>query len=164
MFLYRFLAVFVQCSDSSLESTVQNYDDLIRTLTSSTKVTVTGSDATGVPSGCAVCTVSAKCQVHMLLKVITGSIECCVLILQLHRFYFFVAQGLIDVEKEVRKLQERTERLQKEQEKLREAQQKPDYESKVPEKVRQEKAKKLEECQEEIAKISEAIKNFLKLQ
>ena len=38
--LYRFLAVFVQCSESTLESTVQNYDDLIRTLTSSTKVSL----------------------------------------------------------------------------------------------------------------------------
>ena len=58
-------------------------------------------------------------------------------------FFKFFSQGLIDIEKEVKKLQDKISRLEKDNVKLAEAAAKPDYATKVPEAVRQEKAQKV---------------------
>ena len=52
-------------------------------------------------------------------------------------------QGLIDVTKELQKLQEKVTRIEKENARLTETASRPDYMSKVPEHVRQEKADKV---------------------
>ena len=61
----------------------------------------------------------------------------------LETIFFVCAQGLIDIEKEVKKLQDKITRLEKDNTKLAEAAAKPDYVTKVPEAVRTEKAQKV---------------------
>ena len=55
----------------------------------------------------------------------------------------FLFQGLIDATKEVGKLQEKQGKLQSQLEKLKQSVAKPDYESKVPENVRQQNTEKV---------------------
>ena len=58
----------IKCSEGGEGATLSKYTDLIMTLGSGIQVhIVTGGE--GPPQGCAISTVSAKCEVHMLLKV-----------------------------------------------------------------------------------------------
>ena len=64
-----YLTVFIKCSDDELAKVSQRYTDLIQTLTTSASTTVLSVDD-HPPLGCAIQTVSARCEVHLLLKVI----------------------------------------------------------------------------------------------
>lgn len=68
----------MRCSEDDLAVTLRRYTDLIVTLASASQVNVlTGGDT--IPQGCAISTVSAKCEVHMMLKV--GVVTDCMLII-----------------------------------------------------------------------------------
>ena len=58
-------------------------------------------------------------------------------------FFLSLPQGLIDVSKEVSKLEAKKQRLEAQNQKLRDAAGKADYTTKVPEKVRQQNAEKV---------------------
>lgn len=57
--------------------------------------------------------------------------------------WFFLIQGVIDIPKEVSKLENKKENLMQTLQKLIEATQIPDYQTKVPEKVQQQNADKV---------------------
>ena len=59
--------MYLRCSDEQSADVLQKYTDLIKTLGSGSDVIVMTSETP--PQGCAIRTVSAKCEVHMMLKV-----------------------------------------------------------------------------------------------
>lgn len=130
--------LYLRCSDDETAAIMTKFSDLILTLASGEEVKVIMSDLP--PEGCAMSTVSAKCEIHMMLK------------------------GLIDVEKEITKLEDKKKRLESTAKKLEEAAAKPDYEAKVPQEVRESNAQKLEETQTEIEKLANAVETLMKLQ
>merc|ERR1719414_1727101 len=92
------------------------------------------------PEGCAMATVSSKCEVHIMLK------------------------GLIDISKEIAKLETKQKTLDGQLKKLNEAVSKPDYSSKVPEKVRSQNSEKMSQLEVEIEKICSAIQGLMKVE
>ncbi|ELT91500.1 hypothetical protein CAPTEDRAFT_153512 [Capitella teleta] len=129
--------LYLKCSDDESASMLKNFGDLITVLGSGQEVKVIRDEVP--PEGCAISTVSAKCEVHMLLK------------------------GLIDIEKEVAKLEDKKKRLEAQVKKLNEASAKPDYQTKVPETVRQQNSEKLSQTTIEIEKLTVAMATLMKL-
>ncbi|XP_046370269.2 valine--tRNA ligase-like [Haliotis rufescens] len=130
--------VYVKCTDDDTASKVKLFTDIIQTLTNSSAVHVLVSDS--APEGCAMLTVSAKCEVHLMLK------------------------GLIDVEKETKKLEGKKETLGKSLKKLEDATAKPDYSDKVPQDVRNQNTEKVSQLKQEIEKLSQALSTLLTFQ
>ncbi|XP_046570599.1 valine--tRNA ligase-like [Haliotis rubra] len=130
--------VYVKCTDEDTSSKVKLFTDVIQTLTNSSAVHVLVSDS--VPDGCAMLTVSSKCEAHLMLK------------------------GLIDVEKETKKLEGKKETLGKSLKKLEDAAAKPDYSDKVPLDVRNQNTDKMSQLTEEIDKLSKALSTLLTFQ
>lgn len=91
-----------------------------------------------IPAGCAILTVSDKCEVHLLLK------------------------GFIDPSKELEKIIKKQEQLTETKIKLEQAMEAGDYIVKVPEKVREANDQKLSQTNTELERIEKAI-NTLKL-
>lgn len=60
-------SVYVKCSDDETASLVKTYTDLIQGMALSSGVTIMTTDAP--PTGCAIQTVSAKCETHFMIKV-----------------------------------------------------------------------------------------------
>lgn len=58
-------SVFVKCSDDETASLVRSHADMIQTLSLSSCVNINQTP----PKGCAVQTVSAKCETHFHIKV-----------------------------------------------------------------------------------------------
>ena len=75
----------------------------------------------------------------------------------------FYSQGLIDIDKEVQKLREKTLRIEKENTRLADAAAQPDYINKVPEQVRAEKSAKMASNEEEISRLQRALEDLLRL-
>ena len=65
--LYIFTAVYLKCSDQDIATLLRPYTDTVKTLTTSSSVNLLVDEAP--PAGCAMATVSDKCEVHLLLKV-----------------------------------------------------------------------------------------------
>uniref|UniRef100_H3CRE9 Valine--tRNA ligase n=1 Tax=Tetraodon nigroviridis TaxID=99883 RepID=H3CRE9_TETNG len=129
---------YLQCTDSATVSLVQKYSLQIQTLSySQAVIPLTAPQA--APEGCAVAIASDRCTVNLMLK------------------------GLIDVEKEVAKLEGKRAELEKQIEKLSEKISKSDYKEKVPEKVQEQDAEKLRQSQTELEKVNEAADNFRKM-
>ena len=59
--------MYLKCSDETTAATLRNFVELIRTLGSGAEVSVLMTEQ--APEGCAISTVSAKCEMHMMLKV-----------------------------------------------------------------------------------------------
>jgi valyl-tRNA synthetase len=59
--------VYLKCSDDESADILKSLEDLVIVLGSGQEVIVIRDEMP--PSGCAISTVSAKCEVHMLLKV-----------------------------------------------------------------------------------------------
>ncbi|KAK2190154.1 hypothetical protein NP493_86g05009 [Ridgeia piscesae] len=59
--------LYLKCSDETTAATLRNFVELIRTLGSGAEVSVLMTEQ--APEGCAISTVSAKCEMHMMLKV-----------------------------------------------------------------------------------------------
>lgn len=126
--------VYVVFSDQSLASTVSKFTDTACTLSSSESIHVVSEEKP--PKGCAVATVSDKCEIHVLLK------------------------GLVDVAKEITKLDAKKEKLNGQLAKLKEAMEIPDYTTKVPENVQQQNSEKLQQFETELGKIEKALASF----
>ncbi|XP_057691094.1 valine--tRNA ligase [Corythoichthys intestinalis] len=129
---------YLQCADSATVSLVETCGVQIQTL-SYCQAVVPLSAEQPAPSGCAVAIASDRCTVNLMIK------------------------GLIDVDKELSKLQAKKGDLDKMMEKLQEKMAKIDYKEKVPLKVQQQDADKLRQSQTELEKVKEAMDNFSKM-
>ncbi|KAG6921055.1 valyl-tRNA synthetase, partial [Chelydra serpentina] len=129
---------FLQCVDAGAADAARRCSAYIGCLSSSGLVRVLGPGE-APPAGCAVAVASDKCTVHLLLK------------------------GLIDAEKEISKLAGKQSELQKQIERLRERMETPDYGTKVPPKVQEADAAKLQQSRSELQKVTEAVETFQRM-
>lgn len=123
---------FVLCSDDATKDTLERFAGDLTTMSYSQISLI--SDAP--PAGCAILTVSGACVVHLLLK------------------------GLIEVDKEVEKLNKKKDNLSSTVGKLEQAMGAADYETKVPEEVRNNNREKLDQSKIEIERIIAAIETL----
>ncbi|XP_052095273.1 valine--tRNA ligase-like [Mytilus californianus] len=123
--------VYLKCDTTETASILKRYTDLIETLTFCASLNILVGDSP--PEGCAVQTVSAKCECHIMLK------------------------GIIDISKEISKLNGKKDTLSGQLQKLKDTTAKEDYTTKVPEDVRQKNSQKMSETEIEIEKLTQAI-------
>ncbi|KAH7719353.1 Valyl-tRNA synthetase [Aphelenchoides avenae] len=116
------------------KSELAELTSMIGTLAAANKVTlVSPAEKAQIPAGCAKVTVSAKCAVSIAL------------------------QGIIDVSKEISKLNAKRDKLAQQVQKLEELTSKPDYEEKVPLGVRTNNAEKMQSLSTEMKHLEEAV-------
>lgn len=120
---------YVSCSDKETANIVTKFTNVIETLAFCSKIFVNVDP----PTGCAILTISDKCEVHLLLK------------------------GLIDPEKEIQKLLKKEQGLEQTKAKLTKAMAAGDYEIKVPEEIRVNEKKKLEQTEGELVRLQIAM-------
>ncbi|XP_036371216.1 valine--tRNA ligase isoform X1 [Octopus sinensis] len=130
--------VYLKCSDEESANILKSFVDIIANLASSDNVNILINQEP--PTGCAMITVSAKCETHLMLK------------------------GLIDINKEISKLEGKKEKLNSQLNKLNESIQKPDYETKVPEEVRKQNTSKVSELSAEVEKLTKGISALMTMQ
>lgn len=119
---------YMVCSDDTT-SIVRKYEHAMCTLAYCSKVEF----CTSPPQGCAILTISDKCEVHLLLK------------------------GLIDPAKELAKLQKKQDQLEQQVRKLKQTMAAPDYTIKVPGEVRLCNTDKLTQTEGELVRLLSAI-------
>ncbi|XP_038047447.1 valine--tRNA ligase-like [Patiria miniata] len=129
--------MYLRCTDQAVADTLSLYESLISTLSSASAVHCLVG--TAPPSGCAMATVSDKCEVHLLLK------------------------GLVDTEKEISKLAQRIEKLEVQRNKLQQATMVPDYATKVPQAVQDSNKEKMSQTENEVQKLQDAMEMFRKV-
>nr|DBA20552.1 TPA: hypothetical protein GDO54_017317 [Pyxicephalus adspersus] len=129
---------FVRCEDADTRSVVAAYSLYITVLSSSRSLVIMMPEDPA-PEGSAVNTASDKATVYLILK------------------------GLIDVEKELAKLQVKKTELSRQLEKLRERISGADYRKKVPPTVQQQDADKMKQFETEYQKVEEALSSFQKM-
>ena len=61
------MTVYLRCADEASADVLNHYRDLFQTLANAQGVNILTNQQP--PEGCAISTVSAKCEVHMMLKV-----------------------------------------------------------------------------------------------
>ncbi|GLH05799.1 Probable elongation factor 1-beta [Gryllus bimaculatus] len=120
---------YLVCSDSAVSDLLGKYSDAMATLAFCSKMEV----STSPPPGCAILTVSDKCEVHLLLK------------------------GLIEPSKELAKLQKKFENLHQQVSKLNLLMSSADYATKVPEDIRQSNSEKLTQALGELSRLESAM-------
>jgi len=125
-------SLYIRCFEASLLKKLRQFGDFVCSLTTSCAVTFLEAEEQP-PSGCAIQTVSAKCEVHLLLK------------------------GILDIDKEVVKLQEKKAKLATDHDKLHQIIGSDDYCAKVPENIRKQNAEKAAELSEEMEKLAHCI-------
>ncbi|XP_041371023.1 valine--tRNA ligase-like [Gigantopelta aegis] len=130
--------VYLKCSDEETANTLQAFTEKIQTLSNSSSIVILVNQ--DPPVGCCMSTVSAKCETHIMLK------------------------GLIDVGKEISKLQGKQETLGKQLKKLQDTSTSDDYCSKVPEDIRNQNSEKMDQLSIEIEKLSQGLKTLATLQ
>lgn len=123
---------FIVCTDTWTTNVLRKYTNDLMTIAYCSKLEFDEK----APAGCAILTVTGQCDVHLLLK------------------------GLIQVDKELQKLEKSKTQLEQAVKKLQQTIQASDYTTKVPIEVQANNAKKLQESEAEIARISAAIKTF----
>ncbi|XP_055530331.1 valine--tRNA ligase [Wyeomyia smithii] len=123
---------YIVCSEEAVKATLTLFASDLATMCYSQIHLEDGEP----PAGCAILTVSGTCVVHLLLK------------------------GLIEVEKEIVKLDKKRETLSATVEKLEQAQGAPDYCTKVPEDVRNNNQEKLDQTKVEIERIIAAMETL----
>lgn len=111
---------------------VQKYSSALCTLAYCSKIEFN----VNAPVGCAILTVSDKCEVHLLLK------------------------GFIDPVKELEKIVKKQEQLKETRNKLEQTMSAGDYTVKVPEKVREANDEKLSQTNTELERIEKAIETL----
>ena len=109
--------MFIKTHDKSTFEKLESLKDLISTMTNSKSITFLDEEMP--PSGCALTTLSDKCKLYILLK------------------------GIIDIDKEEVKLKKKKESLLQQIETIRKEQSKANYETRVPEAVRQKNQEKV---------------------
>lgn len=124
--------VYVVPLNDSFQKAVEPFSDMIATLANLSSLAL-GSKSTDVPDGCALETVPGLCEVHLLVK------------------------GLVDAERELEKFKARLKGVNDELAKLKKAMSIPNYETKVPENVRQQNDEKLAGGQIEIDVVTRGI-------
>lgn len=122
---------FVVCSDNLIQNTLEKFSSSLSTLSYST----IHFEETP-PSGCAILTISDKCEIHLVLK------------------------GLIEPEKEISKLEKKMEFLKQSILKLNQAMQDAGYMIKVPEEVRTSNSEKLTQSEGELERVTKAIETL----
>lgn len=125
LFLYTTFSVYIRISN---EHSLACLTDFIQTLSCSSEITFLSESDTS-PPGCAVAIVNSRCEVHLLLQVSSCK--------SLFQFFFFFAtrsvlKGLIDVSKEMSKLQSKRQDISRKLESLRSKTQMNEYKTKVP--------------------------------
>lgn len=85
------------------------------------------------PSGCAILTINAQCEVHLMLK------------------------GIIEADKEIGKLEKKRDQLKQTVAKLKQKMSIEDYENKVPLNVQQDNTETLNQSEIEVERIGTAI-------
>lgn len=125
------IEVYLRCSDDGVVSTLKTYEGLIATLANTSVVHFLREEAP--PAGCAMLTVSALCEAHVMLK------------------------GVINVEKEVAKLDAKKDTLTKQLKKLQDAAAVPTYLTKVPEDVRNQNTEKMSQLSAEVERLEKAL-------
>ncbi|CAD7088868.1 unnamed protein product [Hermetia illucens] len=119
---------YVKCTDDATNNILKKYAADLAT----TSYSVIFFDQEP-PAGCAILTITGQCEVHLVLK------------------------GLIDVDKEIEKLQKKCDGLKNTVSKLEQAMAVPDYETKVPAEVQESNKEKLEQSSNEILRITAAM-------
>ena len=131
--------IYAKISDAHLAQVVSNQASDIELLSFSGKVHVVNPDAT-VPEGCSMEVVNAHCELHINLE------------------------GLIDFTEEIAKQQKLRAKLDGALAALLKKMATPAYLTKVPEKVRNDDAKKAEQWKSELEKFDQAIATMQKMQ
>lgn len=120
---------FVVCSDITTKTILQKFSNDLLTTAYCSKLNFDKQP----PNGCAILTVTGQCEVHLLLK------------------------GLIQVDKELQKLDKKKAQLLQAIEKLNQAMNASDYITKVPAEIQQTNKDKLTESEAEINRIAAAM-------
>lgn len=123
---------YVVCTDSAAAEILRKYAKDLLTTAYCSKLEFDEKP----PVGCAILTVTGQCEVHLLLK------------------------GLIQVDKELQKLEKKKAQLEQTVEKLKKATEASDYATKVPAEVRQANVEKLESSEAEITRIDNAMETL----
>lgn len=127
---------YVVCSDAATAAVLGRFADDLATQAYCGVVRLAGAEAEAPPAGCAILTVSAQCEVHLMLK------------------------GLIDADKELAKLQTKRDALVQTVAKLDAAMAAADYGVKVPAKVQEANVEKLTQSRGEIERIAGAMETL----
>lgn len=122
---------YLRCSDDATISTLKTYENLVETLANTAHIHYLKEELP--PAGCAMLTVSAHCEAHILLK------------------------GMIDIDKEMEKLEGKKDTLGKQLKKLQEAAAAPTYTEKVPEEVRIKNQEKMTQLSTEMERLTTAL-------
>ncbi len=120
---------YVKCTDEEMSRIMREFRNEIETLCYCSKVEI----VTEVPQGCAILSINAQCEVHLMLK------------------------GIIEADKEVAKLEKKSDQLQQLINNLKKKMSIEDYANKVPAKVQAENSETLKESEIEIERIKTAI-------
>lgn len=120
---------YILCDDEKSNETIKRFQSELQTLSYCSKIEIVKSP----PTGCAILTISAQCEVHLMLK------------------------GIIEAEKEIAKLQKKRELLQGTVGKLNQLMNSADYATKVPADVQSANQEKLQQSEIEIDRIAAAI-------
>lgn len=120
---------FVISSDMKILRVLNEFQGSLQTLAYCSSIMLVDE----APVGCAILTINAHCEVHLLLK------------------------GIIEVDKEIVKLEKKREQLQQTVNKLQQKISIEDYEKKVPLNVQEENAENLNLSRVEIERIGSAI-------
>eukprot|EP00118_Oscarella_pearsei_P025855 m.308914 g.308914 ORF g.308914 m.308914 type:complete len:1085 (+) comp45062_c0_seq1:2-3256(+) len=126
--------VYYVCASSSVADILRKFESAVTTLAYAEKIHFLVNEK--APQGCTVATVGDKCEVHLLIK------------------------GLVDIAKEIQKLESKRERVTTKLQKLKELTQVPDYAAKVPENVQQSNEEKLQLNESELKNLVKAIEQF----
>ncbi|KAL3276232.1 hypothetical protein HHI36_020948 [Cryptolaemus montrouzieri] len=123
---------YVKCSDASVSNVVSKYNAALCTLAYCSKVAINETQ----PVGCAVLTVSDKCEVHLLLK------------------------GLIEPSKEISKIEKKMQALQATEASLAKAISAVDYSTKVPVEIQEANTEKLSQTKVELTRLEIALQGL----
>ena len=130
--------MFIQSFDKSIHSSLDEFKELIITMSSAKSVTfLDGQDkAAQPPIGCGFSTLSDKCKLYIMLK------------------------GIIDIEKEEAKLVKKKVSLLQQIESLKKLMNADSYDTKVPEDVRQKNSEKLSQMSNEVTLIENGVEQL----
>lgn len=120
---------FIICSDEKMTSTLNSFKTDLQTMSYCSSNEIVKE----APSGCAILTINAHCEVHLMLK------------------------GIIEVDKEVVKLEKKRDQLQQTISKLKQKMGIDDYDKKVPENIQKENTETLQQSEIEVDRIGSAI-------
>lgn len=125
--------LYIKIYDTLTYEKMSNLQDLILIMTNSNSISFLKNESEIPPVGCALSTLSDKCKLYIMLK------------------------GIIDIDKEEAKLNKKKESLVKQIESIQKEQSRDNYETKVPEDVRQKNKEKLIQLSNEVHLIVEGI-------